>query len=141
MVAKRVKQDGGSAKEEESARGSNGEADAGAEAAPATDGEAQAQSKTGFFSGEKFADLPLSEGMHAALQKLGFTMTTKIQASESTFTVGMSISKQLVPFHDFSSTSMGSVARSCSRRAWVLSLPLKTCVESSRVPRFQGCVL
>lgn len=37
--------------------------------------------KTGFFSGEKFADLPLSEGMHTALANLKFTTTTKIQAS------------------------------------------------------------
>eukprot|EP00904_Undaria_pinnatifida_P003064 jgi/Undpi1/12759/HiC_scaffold_6.g02427.m1 len=35
--------------------------------------------KTGFFSGNKFAKLPLSKGMLAALTSLKFTMTTKIQ--------------------------------------------------------------
>lgn len=35
--------------------------------------------KRGFFSGTDFADLPLSEDMHSALGKLGFTTTTKIQ--------------------------------------------------------------
>lgn len=35
--------------------------------------------KTGFFSGNKFAELPLSKGMLAALTSLKFTMTTKIQ--------------------------------------------------------------
>lgn len=39
--------------------------------------------KTGFFSGEKFADLPLSDCMRTALTKLEFTTTTKIQARVS----------------------------------------------------------
>lgn len=43
----------------------------------------QHATKTGFFSGEKFSDLPLSEGMFAALKDLNFVTTTKIQASHS----------------------------------------------------------
>lgn len=37
--------------------------------------------KSGFFSGDEFADLPLSEPVLAALATLDFTTTTKIQAS------------------------------------------------------------
>ncbi len=35
--------------------------------------------KTGFFSDTKFSSLPLSPVMFTALDKLKFTMTTKIQ--------------------------------------------------------------
>ena len=37
--------------------------------------------KSGFFSGKKFSELPLSNDILASLTSLNFTMTTKIQAS------------------------------------------------------------
>lgn len=48
-------------------------------------GSAELALKRGFFSGTDFADLPLSEDMHSALGKLGFTTTTKIQVMFGVF--------------------------------------------------------
>lgn len=53
------------------------------EAASAGEEGEQQLVKTGFFSTVKFSDLPLSDVMFAALAKLNFTTTTKIQVSKA----------------------------------------------------------
>lgn len=78
--SKKVKKAGGvsAAKTKKAAKGDNNSDNEGG----AVPGKEEVV-KTGFFSGEKFAGLPLSDGMHKALAKLEFTMTTKIQARVS----------------------------------------------------------
>lgn len=63
-------------------KGVGGAASAQEEEEQEGEGEGEQQLvKTGFFSAVKFSSLPLSAGMLAALAKLKFSTTTKIQAS------------------------------------------------------------